>query len=196
MRDYQSCPLLKSRWLALIVLSASLLLAFAPRCAAQESPSGVQGYVFVAPGIRTHEEFVSGLTHVGGGAELFVHKGLAAGAEFGYLRPWTAADSYEDLFMISLDASYHMPKGKKMTYFLFSGVSFSLRDRTLNNPHPYPHNGSPPYFSESLTLVNFGFGGTYWFKGRTGLRLEIRDHLYLAEADRHYLECRVALAFR
>jgi hypothetical protein len=173
-------------------LSAVLLLILASPCVAQESASRMQGYFFVAPGLRTHEEVVSGVTHFGGGGEVSIYKGLAAGAEIGYLRPWQKAETYEDLGMLSLDALYRLPKSNKQGYFVAAGVSFGLRDRTLSLQPATPGH----FVTQTLTLLNFGFGGTYWFNERKGLRIEIRDHLYVAETDRHYIELRLGFAIR
>jgi|WetSurSiteA1Bulk_404760.scaffolds.fasta_scaffold53012_2 hypothetical protein len=174
----------------IILYSALFLIMCVLPCAAQESTRKAEGYLFVAPGLRTHEEAINGITHFGGGGKIFLYKGLAAEAEIGYLRPWQEA--YEDLGMLSFDASNTWRKGSKLTRFVFAGFSFGLRDRTLGLHANKPFEDA----AETLNLLNFGFGGTYWFRARKGLRFEIRDHLYLAEIDRQYLEFRLAFAFR
>jgi hypothetical protein len=180
---------LKNRWLV-ICAPTLLLFVFVSPCPAQESVPRGEGYIFIAPGLRTHEEAVNGITHFGGGGKIFLYKGLAAEAEIGYLRPWQ--ETYEDLGMLSFDASNTWRKGSKLTRFVFAGFSFGLRDRTLGLHANNPFEDA----AETLNLLNFGFGGTYWFRARSGLRFEIRDHFYLAEIDRHYLEFRLAFAFR
>jgi hypothetical protein len=170
-------------------LWALSFLIFISPCFAQESEWRIQGYVFAAPGLRTHEEEISGITHVGGGGEVAVYRKLAVAAEIGYLRPWQ--ETYEDVGLFSLDAIFHMPKRGKVSPFVLAGLSLSLRDRTLAL-----HRNTDPYgTAETLNLANFGIGCTFWFKPRSGLRFELRDHLYLAEADRHYLEYRIGFAF-
>jgi hypothetical protein len=172
-------------------LRAFVLLALVSPCLAQEAASGVQGYFFVAPGLRTHNQVVSGITHFGGGGDVFLFKGLAAEAEIGYLRPW-GTESFEDLGMLSLSAAYHMPTTGKFSRFVFAGVSLGLHDKSKE-----PHNGaSSGYSAQTLTLLNCGSGGTYWFTPRKGFRFEIRDHLYVAQTHRHYLEFRLGLAIR
>jgi hypothetical protein len=172
-------------------LSAFVLLALASPCLAQEAASGVRGYFFVAPGLRTHNQVVSGIAHFGGGADVFLFKGLAAEAEIGYLRPW-GAESHQDLGMLSLSAAYHLRATGRFSRFVSAGVSLGLHDKSMES-----HNGaSSGYSAQTLTLLNFGSGGTYWFTPRKGLRLEIRDHFYVAETHRHYLEFRLGLAIR
>jgi hypothetical protein len=171
-------------------LLAFWLLTFVLPCPAQESSPRIQGYFFVAPGLRTHEEAITGINHVGAGCEISIRKGISAGAEIGYLRPW--GETIEDLGMFSVSASYHRPKSHKWDRFIFAGVSLGLRDRTLAL-----HDGvSKEDASETLTLLNFGFGADYWFKTGKGVRFEIRDHFYVAEVDRNYLELRFGFVFR
>jgi hypothetical protein len=186
---------------ALLLLLPSLLIAFVRPGTAQEGrASRIEGFIFAAPGIRTHEQAVTGITHVGGGCDIFLFRGLAAEAELGYLRPWGRSSQElgmssvrdEDLGMFSLSAIYHKFRGRKLSPLVFAGVSLGLRDRTLGLHALVPLEQA----AETLTLLNFGVGATYWFTDGKGLRVELRDHLYTAETDRHYLEFRIAFAFR
>jgi hypothetical protein len=175
-------------------IAATSILAFwsffCIPCLAQETRLRSEGYLFVAPGIRTHEEAATAIVHAGGGGEVFVRRGFSVGAEFGYLRPWS--ESYEDLGMVSMSAFYHSKGTSRWAPFVFAGVSFALRDRTLGLHRGFDLENS----AETLTLLNYGVGNTFWLKPRKGLRVEIRDHHYTAETDRHYLELRIGFAFR
>lgn len=172
--------------LSLLFLSMFVLPAL---CEAEESPSRIQGYVFAAPGFRTHEEVIAGITHLGGGGDFFISNKIAAQAEIGYLRPWK--ETVEDIGLLSMSGIYNFSKRGKTSPFVFAGVSFGLRDKTLSL-----HLDNPQDYSETLTLLNFGFGATYWFQERKGFRFEVRDHLYTAETDRQYLEMRFSFVFR
>ena len=120
--------------------------------------------------------------HFGGGADIFLHKGLAAEAEIGYVLPFQ--ELVDKFGLLSFDMSYHVPRGKRLVLFAFAGYSVGLRDSSFDNGDRTNH------------LINFGVGATRWFGNGKGLRVELRDHLYTAETDRHYLGLRVALAFR
>jgi hypothetical protein len=158
-----------------LFLSALLSMLPSP-CAAQKSYSShAQGYLFVAPGLWTHESTVSGTLHFGGGGEAFIHKGLAAGAELGYVVPWRAPG--DGIGMLSLDASYHVPKGSQLAIFVTGGYSLGFCSGTAN-------------------FLNFGGGATYWFKRKEGVRFEVRDHVYTASSRTNYLDFRLGFAFR
>jgi hypothetical protein len=160
-----------------LFLFLSALLSIIPSpCAAQNSSSAhAQGYVFVAPGLWTHEETVSGTLHFGGGGEAFIHKGLAAGAEIGYVLPWRAPG--DGIGMLSLDASYHVPRGSKLAVFVTGGYSLGFRSQTAN-------------------FLNLGGGATYWFKKKEGIRFEVRNHFYTESMRTDYLDFRLGFAFR
>jgi hypothetical protein len=160
-----------------LFLFLSALLSMLPStCAAREpdSPRG-QAYVFVAPGLWTHDEIVSGTLHFGGGGEAFIHKGLAAGAEIGYVMPWRTPS--DGIGMLSLDGSYHVPRGSKVAIFVTGGYSLGFHSETAN-------------------LINFGGGATYWFKKREGIRFEVRNHFYTASVRKDYLDFRLGFSFR
>jgi hypothetical protein len=158
-----------------LFLSALLWIIPSP-CAAQESfPEYVQGYVFFAPGIWTHEGTVSRTLHFGGGGEAFMYKGLAAGAEVGYMAPWRAPS--DGIGMLSLDASYHLPMGNKVAVFVTGGYSLGFSSETAN-------------------FLNLGGGLIYWFKRKEGIRFEVRNHVYTASVRRDYLDFRLGFAFR
>jgi hypothetical protein len=171
--------------MSLVILG---LLVPALPCMAGDSGSWFNGYAFVAPGIRTHEEMISGITHFGGGGEIGISKNISIGAEMGYLRPWK--DTHEDIGLFSLSGAYHFRRSGRWVPFAFAGFSLAFWDHTLAL-----HRGDPPSVNETLKLLNFGFGTTYWLRGRKGLRFELRNHIYGAETDRHYMEARFAFIF-
>ena len=161
-----------------LFLFLSALLSIIPSpCSSQDgSSSHAQGYVFVAPGLQTHEEMVSGTLHFGGGGEAFIiHKGLAAGAEIGYVMPWRSPA--DGIGILSLDGSYHLPRGSKLALFVTGGYSLGFGDGTAN-------------------FLNLGGGATYWFMKKEGVRFEVRNHVSTASYRTDYLDFRLGFAFR
>ena len=158
------------------MIVAAIAIAVLPFGApAQEwQRSSGQGYTFFAAG--SYPDSAAAL-HIGGGGERFTYRGLAAGAELGYIFP---AQSFRYGFgLASVNGSYHLNRGShwKISPFVTGGYSLAFRGSTLN-------------------LVNFGGGLTYWIGDRLGLRLEVRDHLPPQYPREHSLEFRIGLAFR
>src|SRR6266849_10828627 len=107
---------------ALWVLVLTPALAFAQN----EERRRDQYYVFVAPGGANNFSFGSttGTLHFGGGGEGFVYKGLAIGAEAGFLAPTQSFKSGYGL--VSVNGSYHFIspyKAKKVAPFITGGYS-------------------------------------------------------------------------
>ncbi len=111
---------------------------------------------------------------MGGGGELFLNKGLAAGVELGYNAPWKAFGS--GVGVVSVDGSYHFNRSGNAVPFFTGGYTRTFGPGSAN-------------------WVNFGAGTDYWFKPNLGLRLEARDHVP-TQGNAHMLEFRVGLAFR
>ncbi len=149
---------------------ALLMLASATRATAQEH--NAQGYLFFAPGVITSPGSSRASLHFGGGGEGFLHKGFAAGAELGYLAPWS--DFGSGIGVFSLDGQYHFARGQKVVPFVTAGYSLGF------------HNGH-------INLFNYGLGANIWMKHNRGLRLEFRDHV---DSSNHYIDFRIGYAFR
>lgn len=151
--------------LLILLVSASARLA-----AAQEH--NAQGYLFFAPGVITSPGNSSASLHFGGGGEGFLHKGIAAGAELGYLAPWSDFDGGIGVF--SLDGQYHFARGERVVPFVSAGYSLGF------------HSGH-------INLFNYGVGANIWMRANKGLRLEFRDHV---DSSNHYIDFRIGFAFR
>ncbi len=147
-----------------------LVGASAPIAAAQEH--NAQGYLFFAPGVITSPGSSSASLHLGGGGEGFLHKGIAAGAELGYLAPWSDFDGGIGVF--SLDGQYHFARGERVVPFVTAGYSLGF------------HSGH-------INLFNYGVGANIWMRANKGLRLEFRDHV---DSSNHYIDFRIGYAFR
>ena len=147
-----------------------VLLLTASLAAAQEH--NAEGYVFFAPGVITSPGSSAASLHFGAGGEGFLHKGIAAGAELGYLAPWS--DFGGGLGIFSLDAQYHFGRGQRVVPFVLAGYSLGF------------HSGH-------INLFNYGLGANIWMKANRGLRLEFRDHV---DSSNHYIDFRIGYAFR
>jgi hypothetical protein len=160
-----------------ILFVVSIVLALATAAVAQGSDnSNVQGYVFAAPGAFIGGGTTTGALHLGAGGELFLVKGLAAGAEIGYAAPTRALS--DGIGIASFNGSYHFRGSeRKWVPFFTGGYSLAFREGTRN-------------------LVNFGAGFNYWIGQRHGIRLEVRDHVNTSGPANHLLGVRIAWAFR
>lgn len=147
-----------------------LLLSMVSLAAAQEH--NAEGYLFVAPGVITSPGNSSASVHFGGGGEGFLRKGIAAGAELGYMAPWSDFDG--GLGILSLDGQYHFDRGQKVVPFVTAGYSLGFRSSHIN-------------------LFNYGVGANIWMTAKRGLRLEFRDHV---NSSNHYIDFRIGYAFR
>lgn len=167
----KTCMYFATIWLAVLGLVAG------SDCRAQELPHQGQGYLFAAPGGIVSSGASAGTLHFGGGGEGFLFKGLAVGGELGYLAPTKSFGS--GVGLLSVDGSYHVGRNRRVVPFLTSGYSLAFRGGTAN-------------------LVNFGGGITYWVGNRTGIRLELRDHVdpCIDCSSAHYLAPRIGLSFR
>ncbi len=135
------------------------------------------GYLFAGPGGLASNGPTTGTVHFGGGAEYFLARGVALGAELGYLGP---TSKYGDGFgVLSANGAYHVVpsrKETKLTPFITGGYSLGFRHGAMN-------------------MVNFGGGVTWWPSRKHGIRFEFRDH-YQPTSDVHYFGFRVGWTFR
>ncbi len=155
------------RWCALAVLAASGTVPLAAQTTAGH------GYAFFSFDVGDAQDSLLGL---GGGGEGYLYRGLAAGADIGYLFPARCFRCGIGLF--SLNPSYHFTsrrRSQRIVPFVTAGYTLGFREGTAN-------------------LFNWGGGATFWFKESLGLRLEYREHRF--RDCRFYNTVRVALAFR
>jgi hypothetical protein len=113
------------------------------------------------------------LVHAGAGAEFIVRHGLGAGAEIGYLTPWSNGSN--GVGVVSLNGLYRFDANQKTMPFLTGGYSLGFR-------------------SQAAHFGNIRGGITYWFSRGIGLRLELRDNI--RDSSTHWLILRVGIAFR
>jgi len=160
--------------LRLIVLVALVGLCPLSVTAQVSREHKASGYVFIAPGAASGNGATTATLHFGGGADVLVYQGLAAGAEIGYLAP---VDSLGDGFgVFSADLSYHFSRRQRLVPFVTGGYSLAFRSGTANGG-------------------NFGGGVDYWLRESVGLRFEFRDHVFSNDST-HFFGFRFGLAFR
>ncbi len=112
----------------------------------------------------------------GGGMDLFIWKGLAAGFDVGYLFP--RRDSGDGIGLLSANPSWHFVNRDnpgKVVPFVTAGYGLAFRSGTLS-------------------MVNYGGGATWWMLRRMGLRVEVRN--YQHGSDRFNTALRFGVAFR
>ena len=152
--------------LALVALFTSSLSAQVPY------PKG-SGYVFIAPGAISGGETTATL-HFGGGGDVLLYEGLAAGAEVGYLAPIRAPG--DGFGILSANLSYYFARRqRRLVPFVTGGYSLAFRSGTANGG-------------------NFGGGVEYWFRDHVGVRFEFRDHLFSSDSP-HFYGFRFGVAF-
>ncbi|WP_321475782.1 hypothetical protein [uncultured Paludibaculum sp.] len=147
-------------------LRTILLLAVAllPAAAQRYNGHGYFYYGLDAPSGGNLAQVMS--TGVGG--EAFVWKGLAAGAELGYLFPRTEPGIGVGLF--NANGAWHLVNRDhpgKFVPFVTAGYTLGFRGGHAN-------------------LLNWGGGATYWFSRHAGLRTEIRLYEYLGPYPDHF----------
>jgi hypothetical protein len=159
-----------------LVWVAALMMLIPVLASAQSQDVGrTQGYVFIAPGVRTSG--TSAQLHVGGGVDALVYKGVGIGAELGYNGRLQAMRSGFGIF--SVNGSYHLTENarpKQFDPFVTGGYSLFFRSGTAN-------------------ALNFGVGTNYWFSRKTGLRLEFRDNVPFGGGG-NFIGFRIGLTFR
>ena len=164
--------------IALRISWIALLLILLPVSAAAQS--GSHGYVFGGVGSSNFGVDSSAGYNFGVGGEYRI-KRFGIGAEIGGVslrRTLSGSVTKRSLMALgALNATYHFRSGKRGSRvrdpFVTTGVSL------LNGTNGFYH---------------YGGGMNYWFKKRTGLRLEFRDHV---DGDsNHIWQVRVGLSFR
>jgi len=158
------------------VLVLMLISSLAQAQTGQESKG--HGYIYFAPGISAPES--EGAMHIGGGGEGFFNRYLGAGAEVGYVAPYSSFSDGIGIFSPNVVARFR-PKSKenKVEPFVTGGYSLFFRSRSTNG-------------------ANVGGGVNWWFKERLGLRFEVRDNFaVLDDGDTvHLVGFRFGLTFK
>lgn len=137
----------------------TLLLTLIPLVALAADPEQAyrgDGFLYYGPGRAPGGGL---LQQLGGGAEGFLYKGLAVGADIAYQFP-SAGFSY-GIGLLSIDGSYHLNRNPhaKLSPFLSGGYTLAFHSGYAN-------------------LANFGAGVTWWMAKHAGLRVEIRDYIW------------------
>jgi hypothetical protein len=139
---------------------------------AEEAP-GAQAYGYF--GIMGSNGITYGkLLNPGFGLDGFVYRGLAAGADIGYVGYYNNFGS-SGFGLFSPNVSYHFFNGTRVTPFVTGGYSLAFRSGTSS-------------------LGNYGGGITCWFSRSVGLRVEIRDHRDASGS--HFTGTRFGVSFR
>ncbi len=97
------------------------------------------------------------VTHIGGGGEGFVYRGLAIGGEGGW--GWVDGHFRDGVALASANASYHFGRDRSLVPFITGGYSLLFRDFHANG-------------------FNLGGGATWWAARHVGLRFDGRLHRF------------------
>lgn len=181
---------------ALVMVAPALVFAQQPH---HENP--VQGYAFFGLGwgemgvpklplVPPSAPVALPTTHpvivrFGGGGELFLYKGLAAGLDIGYARYGRFAD--QKLWIGTADLSYQF-----------------RRNAPRNKVDPFVLAGFGGFFPASEgrggPVGDFGGGANLWFWRRTALRLGVRSYINPTNGfgypGSYEIEFRVGFTFR
>lgn len=161
-------------WLAVMPAAAGAQSA-AP--ASGRTWSGL-GYIFGGIGAVTGGGSSDATLHVGGGFEATAWDALGIGAEIGYLAPFESLADGIGIF--SVNAAYHFfarQPSHRARPFVTGGYTLGFR-------------------SGSENLWNVGGGVDYWFRSKTGLRIEFRDHVWTGEGTEQFWGVRIGLIIR
>ena len=150
----------------LVVSTLALLLVAPALVRAADAGDSVQGqfYSFVGP-ILSNIQYGGNNGGYGGystgfGGEVFNHKGVGVGVEFGYAATWSYSGQGTALGVGSLDATYHFvgnKSSKMIDPFLTGGYSLYYGERTTTQ-----------------SGFNLGGGVNFWLSKHVAPRLEIR----------------------
>jgi len=157
-----------------------LLLALVSLASGQDSEKSYSGHGYGHFAAGTCVRWGCGtLLSLGGGAEGFVYRGLAVGAELGYT--WPSRHMHDGIYMLSANPAYH-----------FKGAGRSRR------VVPFVTGGYTGFFREGWANgFNYGGGVTWWAADHVGLRFEVRNHHAIpAVLDESLLMFRFGVSFR
>jgi len=147
----------------------SMLIFMLARSAAAQTQTNYYAFAGAGTSSTTFGRSTA-LFHLGGGAEFIAPAGFGSGAELGYLGPWSNGSN--GVGLLSANGLYRF-RGR-VEPFVTGGYSLGFRSQTA-------HFG------------NIGGGFHYW-KTKTGIRFEVRDHI--RDGSTHWIIFRVGLAFR
>jgi hypothetical protein len=138
--------------------------------------SDYNGHGFGYFGVDLKSDRYARLLTAGAGGEAFLWKGLAAGADIGYVFP--SSEGSDGFGLLSVNPAYHFTnrsRTQKLVPFVTAGYALGFRSGTAN-------------------FFNWGGGVTYWPAERLGVRLEVRD--YRQREDSFLTVFRVGLTWR
>jgi hypothetical protein len=125
------------------------------------------GYVFAGAGGISTVGQTGKVLYGGAGAEAIVGSGMGLGAEAGAIRQ-VSRGWHGLLGLVSTNFYYHFVHSLDRTDpFVTVGYSSAFRGA---------HREAGQDGGQA-NLINFGGGVNYWFRPRTGVKLEFRDHL-------------------
>jgi hypothetical protein len=164
-----------------LILAVASLLAVPALALAQDAGRQYrgEGYVFIGEGLDL-ENFSHGVSHVGGGGEVLLLKGLGVESELGAMGTPGAG-----VGLFSIDPTCRLlPSSSKSKVVPFVDAGYT---RAFGNDG----------YTRSDNLFNLGVGIHYWPFKRVGLRLDLRDYLdHGGLAISHIPAIRIALAVR
>jgi hypothetical protein len=158
-----------------VVLSLVSLAVLGLHGRANAQSNTWQGYAYF--GVHQTPGAFGDVLSAGVGGEGFLYRGLAAGADLGYLFPRTNSPA-NGIGLLSVNPSYHFvnkDRTNRVVPFVTGGYGLAFRGGTAN-------------------LVNFGGGATFWFRDGLGFRFEVRN--YRDRSASFTTQLRFALAFR
>ena len=157
-----------------LLLISLLASAIALPAAAQDYKA--TGYGYFGTGATNGSDFGQ-ILNIGGGGEAMLYKGLAVGADLGYLGDRQRFQD-EGFGLFSPGVGYHfMTRSSRVVPFATGGYSLAFRNGTAN-------------------MFHYGGGVTYWFRPRLGLRMEVRDYRFADYPADHATVVRVGFSFR
>ena len=165
-----------------LLVTFGLLLLPVLAAAQAEERQGLRQYLFYGNAIHGFPGG-KGNNELGAGFELLSSKGPGIGLEFGTRGIGSSEKCSLCTYAVSANSSYHfflpVRRLENLEPFVTAGYSLAMRGEPLGN------------FSQSF---QFGGGVNYWFND-LALRLEVRDHLSIANGPRHSPEFRIGLTF-
>jgi hypothetical protein len=165
----------RTRIVVLLVVCVGIAATAAAQSA--EAPPTVSGYAVAGPaGYSAFFGSRSGIWSVAGGADIVSRAGVGVAGELGLFFDHTG----NLFFTPSIDGVFQLRRsGARVTPFLAAGYT-----RLLG-------------VESSFDGWNVGGGFTWWSSGRTGFRIELRDHIRADRTRRaHYWAFRAGVAFR
>jgi hypothetical protein len=165
-----------------LLVTLGLLLLPVLAVAQGEERQGLRQYLFYGNAIHGFPG-AKGNHELGGGFELITSKGPGVSLEFGSRGIGSSEKCSLCAYAVSANGSYHfflpVRRLENLEPFVTAGYSLAMRGEPLGN------------FSHSF---QFGGGVNYWFND-LALRLEVRDHLSVANGPTHSPEFRIGLTF-